>query len=278
MAKLERKDRNFKFETLQLHVGQEQPDPVTDARAVPIYQTSSYVFRNSQHAADRFGLRDAGNIYGRLTNPTEDVFEKRIAALEGGTAALAVASGAAAITYTIENLAQQGDHIVSAKNIYGGSFNLLEHTLPNYGITTTFVDIFNLEEVENAIQENTKAVYIETLGNPNSDVVDIEAVAEIAHKHKIPLVVDNTFATPYLVRPIEYGADIVVHSATKFIGGHGSFRKIPVTDRAKPELPWNQLYKSLRTSCIRYKDQSNPLKRYRCYNFSNQLLHLPSGT
>jgi len=208
MAKLERKDRNFKFETLQLHVGQEQPDPVTDARAVPIYQTSSYVFRNSQHAADRFGLKDAGNIYGRLTNPTEDVFEKRIAALEGGTAALAVASGAAAITYTIENLAQQGDHIVSAKNIYGGSFNLL--------------DIFNLEEVENAIQENTKAVYIETLGNPNSDVVDIEAIANIAHKHKIPLVVDNTFATPYLVRPIEYGADIVVHSATKFIGGHGT--------------------------------------------------------
>ena len=222
MAKLERKDRKFKFETLQLHVGQEQPDPVTDARAVPIYQTSSYVFRNSQHAADRFGLKDAGNIYGRLTNPTEDVFEKRIAALEGGSAALAVASGAAAITYTIENLAQQGDHIVSAKNIYGGSFNLLEHTLPNYGITTTFVDIFNLEEVENAIQENTKAVYIETLGNPNSDVVDIEALANIAHKHKIPLVVDNTFATPYLVRPIEYGADIVIHSATKFIGGHGT--------------------------------------------------------
>ena len=222
MAKITRDQRNFKFETLQLHVGQETPDPVTDARAVPIYQTSSYVFRNSQHAADRFGLKDAGNIYGRLTNPTEDVFEKRIAALEGGTAALAVASGAAAITYTIENLAQQGDHIVSAKNIYGGSFNLLEHTLPNYGITTTFVDIFNLEEVENAIQENTKAIYIETLGNPNSDVVDIEAVANIAHKHKIPLVVDNTFATPYLVRPIEYGADIVVHSATKFIGGHGT--------------------------------------------------------
>ena len=220
--KITRENRKFKFETLQLHVGQEQPDPVTDARAVPIYQTSSYVFRNSQHAADRFGLKDAGNIYGRLTNPTEDVFEKRIAALEGGTAALAVASGAAAITYTIENLAQQGDHIVSAKNIYGGSFNLLEHTLPNYGITTTFVDIFNLEEVENAIQENTKAVYIETLGNPNSDVVDIEAIANIAHKHKIPLVVDNTFATPYLVRPIEYGADVVVHSATKFIGGHGT--------------------------------------------------------
>ena len=195
--KIERKDRHFKFETLQLHVGQESPDPVTDARAVPIYQTSSYVFRNCDHAAARFGLADAGNIYGRLTNPTEDVFEKRIAALEGGSAALAVASGAAAITYTIENLAQQGDHIVAAKNIYGGTTNLLEHTLPAYGITTTFVDVFNLEEVENAIQENTKAVYIETLGNPNSDVVDIEALTKIAHKHKIPLVVDNTFATPY---------------------------------------------------------------------------------
>lgn len=215
-------DRNYRFETLQLHVGQEQPDPATDARAVPIYQTSSYVFHNSQHAADRFGLKDAGNIYGRLTNPTEDVFEKRIAALEGGVAALAVASGAAAITYTIENLAQNGDHIVSAKNIYGGSYNLLAHTLPQYGITTTFVDPFNYEELEGAIQENTKAVYIETLGNPNSEVVDIERIAAIAHAHKIPLVIDNTFATPYLVRPIEYGADIVVHSATKFIGGHGT--------------------------------------------------------
>lgn len=215
-------ERNYRFETLQLHVGQEQADPVTDARAVPIYQTSSYVFHNSQHAADRFGLKDAGNIYGRLTNPTEDVFEKRIAALEGGVAALAVASGAAAITYTIENLAQNGDHIVAAKNIYGGSFNLLQHTLPQYGITTTFVDPFNYEELEGAIQENTKAVFIETLGNPNSDVVDIEKIAGIAHTHKIPLVVDNTFATPYLVRPIEYGADIVVHSATKFIGGHGT--------------------------------------------------------
>ena len=222
MAKLERKDRKFKFETLQLHVGQEQPDPVTDARAVPIYQTSSYVFRNSQHAADRFGLKDAGNIYGRLTNPTEDVFEKRIAALEGGSAALAVASGAAAITYTIENLAQQGDHIVSAKNIYGGSFNLLEHTFVSYGINTTFVDPFNYEEIEGAIKENTKLVFIETLGNPNSEVVDIEKIAKIAHKHQIPLVIDNTFATPYLVRPIEYGADFVVHSATKFIGGHGT--------------------------------------------------------
>ena len=222
MAKKTRAERNLKFETLQLHVGQETPDPVTDARAVPIYQTSSYVFRNCDHAQARFGLADAGNIYGRLTNPTEDIFEKRIAALEGGVAALAVASGAAAITYTIENLAQNGDHIVSAKNIYGGSFNLLEHTLPQYGITTTFVDVFNLDEVEAAIQDNTKALYIETLGNPNSDVVDIEALTNIAHAHKIPLVVDNTFATPYLVRPIEYGADIVVHSATKFIGGHGT--------------------------------------------------------
>ena len=214
--------RNFKFETLQLHVGQEQADPTTDARAVPIYQTSSYVFRNCDHAAARFGLSDAGNIYGRLTNPTEDVFEKRIAALEGGVAALAVASGAAAVTYTILNLAQNGDNIVSAKNIYGGSFNLFEHTLPQYGIDTKFVDIFNEEQVESAINEKTKALYIETLGNPNSDVVDIESVAKIAHKHKIPLVVDNTFATPFLVRPIEYGADIVVHSATKFIGGHGT--------------------------------------------------------
>lgn len=222
MSKKTRNERNFKFETLQLHVGQESPDPVTDARAVPIYQTSSYVFRNSDHAAARFGLADAGNIYGRLTNPTEDVFEKRIAALEGGVAALAVASGAAAITYTIENLAQNGDHIVSAKNIYGGSYNLLAHTLPQYGIKTTFVNIFDYNEVEAAIQDNTKAIFIETLGNPNSDVVDIEKVAEIAHKHKIPLVVDSTFATPYLVRPIEYGADIVVHSATKFIGGHGT--------------------------------------------------------
>ena len=222
MTKITRDQRNFKFETLQLHVGQEQADPTTDARAVPIYQTSSYVFRNCDHAAARFGLSDAGNIYGRLTNPTEDVFEKRIAALEGGVAALAVASGAAAVTYTVLNLAQNGDNIVSAKNIYGGSFNLFEHTLPQYGIQTTFIDIFNEKEVENAINEKTKALYIETLGNPNSDVVDIESVARIAHRHKIPLVVDNTFATPYLVRPIEYGADIVVHSATKFIGGHGT--------------------------------------------------------
>lgn len=222
MGKKTRAERNFKFETLQLHVGQENPDPVTDARAVPIYQTSSYVFRNSDHAAARFGLEEAGNIYGRLTNPTEDVFEKRIAALEGGVAALAVASGAAAITYAFENLAQAGDHIVSAKNIYGGTYNLLAHTLPQYGVNTTFVDIFDEDAVQDAIQENTKAIFIETLGNPNSDVVDIESIAKIAHANKIPLVVDNTFATPYLVRPIEYGADIVVHSATKFIGGHGT--------------------------------------------------------
>ena len=222
MAKKTRAERNFKFETLQLHVGQEQPDPVTDARAVPIYQTSSYVFRNCEHAAARFGLTDAGNIYGRLTNPTEDVFEKRIAALEGGVAALAVASGAAAATYVFQNLAHAGDHIVAAKNIYGGTYNLLAHTLPEYGVTATFVDPFNYEEVENAIQENTKAIHVETLGNPTSDVVDIEKLASIAHAHKIPLVVDNTFATPYLVRPIEYGADIVFHSATKFIGGHGT--------------------------------------------------------
>ena len=222
MAKKTRAERHFKFETLQLHVGQEQPDPVTDARAVPIYQTSSYVFRNCEHAAARFGLTDAGNIYGRLTNPTEDVFEKRIAALEGGVAALAVASGAAAATYVFENLAHAGDHIVAAKNIYGGTYNLLAHTLPEYGVTATFVDPFNYEEVENAIQENTKAIHVETLGNPNSDGVDIEKLASIAHAHKIPLVVDNTFATPYLVRPIEYGADIVFHSATKFIGGHGT--------------------------------------------------------
>lgn len=222
MAKKTYAERNLKFETLQLHVGQEQPDPVTDARAVPIYQTSSYVFHNSEHAAARFNLSDAGNIYGRLTNPTEDVFEKRIAALEGGVAALAVASGAAAISYTIQNLAHAGDHIVAAKNIYGGTYNLLAHTLKEYGITTTFVDPFRYEEVEAAIRENTKAIHIETLGNPNSDVVDIEKLADIAHAHKIPLVVDNTFATPYLARPIEYGADIVVHSATKFIGGHGT--------------------------------------------------------
>lgn len=215
-------ERNLKFETLQLHVGQESPDPVTDARAVPIYQTSSFVFRNSQHAADRFALKDAGNIYGRLTNPTEDVFEQRIAKLEGGVAALAVSSGAAAVTYAIQNVALAGDHIVAAQNIYGGTYNLLAHTLVDYGVTTTFVDPSDPQNFENAIQENTKALYIETLGNPNSDVVDIEAIAKIAHAHKIPLLVDSTFATPYLVRPIEYGADVVIHSATKFIGGHGT--------------------------------------------------------
>ena len=212
----------YKFETLQLHVGQEQADPATDSRAVPIYQTTSYVFHNSAHAAARFGLADAGNIYGRLTNSTQDVLEKRIAALEGGVAALAVASGAAAITYTIEALAQQGDHIVAQKTIYGGSYNLLAHTLPQYGIATTFVDAHDLAEVEAAIRPNTKAVYLETLGNPNSDIPDIDAIAAIAHKHGLPLVIDNTFGTPYLIRPIEHGADIVVHSATKFIGGHGT--------------------------------------------------------
>ena len=212
----------YKFETLQLHVGQEQADPATDSRAVPIYQTTSYVFRNSQHAADRFGLADLGNIYGRLTNSTQEVLEKRLAALEGGSAALAVASGAAAITYTIEALAANGGHIVAQKTIYGGSFNLLAHTLPQYGVTTTFVDAHNPEEVEAAIQDNTRAVYLETLGNPNSDIPDIDAIAEIAHRHGLPLVIDNTFGTPYLIRPIEHGADIVVHSATKFIGGHGT--------------------------------------------------------
>ena len=212
----------YKFETLQLHVGQEQPDPATDARAVPIYQTTSYVFRNSRHAADRFGLADAGNIYGRLTNSTQEVLEKRVAALEGGSAALAVASGAAAITYTIEALAANGGHIVAQKTIYGGSFNLLEHTLPQYGVETTFVNAHDLQEVEGAIRENTRAVYLETLGNPNSDIPDIDAVAEIAHRHGLPLVIDNTFGTPYWIRPIGHGADIVVHSATKFLGGHGT--------------------------------------------------------
>ena len=222
MSKKAYKDRALKFETLQLHVGQATADPVTDARAVPIYQTSSFVFHNSQHAADRFALKDAGNIYGRLTNPTEDVFEKRMAALEGGVAALAVASGAAAVAYTIQNLAFAGDHIVAAKNIYGGTYNYLAHTIVDYGVTTTFVDPLDVKNFEDAIQDNTKALYIETLGNPNSEVADIEAIAKIAHAHNIPLVIDSTFATPYLVRPFEYGADIVIHSATKFIGGHGT--------------------------------------------------------
>ena len=292
--KITRENRELKFETLQLHVGQESPDPVTDARAVPIYQTSSYVFRNSDHAAARFGLADAGNIYGRLTNPTEDIFEKRIAALEGGVAALAVASGAAAVTYTIENLAQNGDHIVAAKNIYGGSFNLLEHTLPQYGITTTFVDIFDYDAVEAAIQDNTKALYIETLGNPNSDVVDIEKIANIAHAHKIPLVVDNTFATPYLVRPIEYGADIVIHSATKFIGGHGTTIGGVIVDSGKfdweasgkfasltepnPSYHGISFTKAVATCSICYKDPCDPFKRYRSNHFSDPFIYLLTGT
>ena len=224
---------NYHFETLQLHVGQEQADPATDSRAVPIYATTSYVFHNAQHAADRFALRDAGNIYGRLTNSTQDVFEKRIAALEGGVAALAVASGAAAITYTIEALAQQGDHIVCQKTVYGGTYNLLAHTLKAFGVTTTFVNAHDLSEVEAAIQPNTKAVYLETLGNPNSDIPDIDAIAEIAHKHSLPVIVDNTFGTPYLIRPIEHGADIVVHSATKFIGGHGTTLGGVIVDSGK---------------------------------------------
>ncbi len=224
---------NYKFETLQLHVGQEQPDPASDARAVPIYATTSYVFRNSAHAAARFGLADAGNIYGRLTNSTQGVFEERIAALEGGVAALALASGAAAITYTIQALAQAGDHIVAQKTIYGGSYNLLSHTLPQFGIETTFVDAHNLAEIEGAIRENTKAIYLETLGNPNSDIPDIDAVAEIAHRHGLPLVIDNTFGTPFLIRPIEHGADIVVHSATKFIGGHGTTLGGVIVDSGK---------------------------------------------
>ena len=224
---------NYKFETLQLHVGQEQADPATDSRAVPIYQTTSYVFHNSAHAAARFGLADAGNIYGRLTNSTQDVFEKRIAALEGGVAALAVASGAAAITYAIQALAADGGHIVAQKTIYGGSYNLLEHTLPHFGVSTTFVNAHDLAEVENAIQDNTRAIYLETLGNPNSDIPDIDAIAAIAHKHGLPLVIDNTFGTPYLIRPIEHGADIVVHSATKFIGGHGTTLGGVIVDSGK---------------------------------------------
>lgn len=222
MAKKNYKDRNFRFETLQLHVGQEEADPATDARAVPIYQTSSYVFHNSEHAADRFALKDAGNIYSRLTNPTVEIFEKRMAALEGGVAAVATASGAAAVTYAVQNIALGGGHIVAAKNLYGGSYNLLAHTLPDYGITTTFVDPLCPQAFEETIQDNTKALYIEALGNPNSEVADVETIAKIAHAHQIPLMIDATFATPYLLRPIEYGADIVIHSATKFIGGHGT--------------------------------------------------------
>ncbi len=239
MAKISDEFRaSWKFETKQGHIGQENPDPVTDARAVPIYQTSSYVFHNSQHAADRFALKEAGNIYGRLTNPTEDIFEQRIAALENGIAALAVASGAAAVTYVFQAVAHAGDHIVSAKNIYGGTYNYLAHTFPDYGVTTTFVDPFKLEEAEAAIRENTKALYVETLGNPNGEVTDLDAWVALAHKHGLPLIVDNTFATPYLLRPIEHGADIVVHSATKFIGGHGTTIGGVIIDGGK--FDWNQ--------------------------------------
>ena len=236
---------NYKFETLQLHVGQEQPDPATDARAVPIYATTSYVFRNCEHAAARFGLTDAGNIYGRLTNSTQDVLEKRIAALEGGVAALAVASGAAAIDYVLQALGQNGGHFVAQKTIYGGSYNLLEHTLPGFGITATFVDIHNLDEVEKAIQPNTRALYIETLGNPNSDIPDIDALAALAHKYGLPLVVDNTFGTPYLIRPIEHGADIVVHSATKFLGGHGTTLGGVIVDSGKFDWAASGKYPSI---------------------------------
>ena len=235
-------NNNYKFETLQLHVGQEQPDPATDSRAVPIYQTTSYVFRNCAHAAARFGLTDAGNIYGRLTNSTQDVLETRLAALEGGVAALATASGAAAISYTIQALAQAGDHIVAQKTIYGGSYNLLAHTLPQFGVSTTFVNSHDLTEVENAIQDNTKAIYLETLGNPNSDIPDIDAIAAIAHRHGLPLVIDNTFGTPYLVRPIEHGADIVLHSATKFIGGHGTTLGGIIVDSGKFDWKANGKY------------------------------------
>ena len=289
MSKKNIKDRNLKFETLQLHVGQETADPVTDARAVPIYQSSSFVFHNSQHAADRFALKDAGNIYGRLTNPTEDVFERRIAALEGGVAALAVASGAAAVSYTIQNLALSGDHIVAAKNIYGGTYNLLAHTLVDYGVTTTFVDPLNPDNFEKAIQDNTKALYIETLGNPNSEVVDIEAIAKIAHAHNIPLVIDNTFGTPYLIRPIEHGADIVVHSATKFIGGHGTTIGGVIVDggnfdwKASGKFPQltepNPSYHGISRSCsICYKNTSYSFKRYRCYIKPNPFIYFLTGT
>lgn len=252
MSKKSFTERNLKFETLQLHVGQETADPVTDARAVPIYQTSSFVFRDCQHAADRFGLRDAGNIYGRLTNPTEDVFEKRIAALEGGVAALAVSSGAAAVTYTIQNLALAGDHIVAAQNIYGGTYNLLAHTLVDYGVETTFVDPLDVSAFEAAIKDNTKALYIEALGNPNSEVTDIEAIAKVAHAHNIPLVIDSTFATPYLLRPIEYGADIVIHSATKFIGGHGTTIGGVIIDGGKFDWKASGKFPQLTEPCASY--------------------------
>ena len=279
--------KNLHFETLQVHVGQEQADPATDARAVPIYQTTSYVFHNSAHAAARFGLQDPGNIYGRLTNSTQGVFEERVAVLEGGVAGLAVASGAAAITYAFENITRAGDHIVAAKTIYGGSYNLLAHTLPNYGVTTTFVDPSDLSNFEKAIQENTKAVFIETLGNPNSNIIDIEAVSEIAHRHKIPLIIDNTFGTPYLIRPIEHGADIVVHSATKFIGGHGSSLGGVIVDSGKfdwvasgkfpqltePELPRSTLCRRCRSGCLRHPHSCHFATGYGSNDQSVQCLH-----
>ena len=292
MSKKPYAERNLKFETLQLHVGQEQPDPVTGARAVPIYQTSSYVFRNCDHAAARFGLEDSGEIYGRLGNPTQGVFEQRIAALEGGTAALAVASGAAAICYTIQNLAKQGDHIVSANNIYGGTYNLLAHTLVDYGVTTTFVAPSDYDRIEASFRENTKALYIETLGNPNSDVVDIERLAQIAHAHKVPLVVDNTFATPYLVRPFEYGADIVVHSATKFIGGHGTSLggvivengkfdwegQVPSSVHSEPQLSWCDFHQGStgRGFCDRYPCHAP--SRYGRLHFPCSCFYFLTGT
>ena len=277
--KRKRSDRHFKFETTQLHGGQEQPDPSTGARSVPIYQTSSYVFDNCDHAAARFNLSDPGNIYSRLTNPTLDVFEQRMAQLEGGVAALATASGAAALSYTFQNLTRAGDHIVSSGHIYGGTYNYLAHTFPEYGVETTFVDPADLEAVEAAIRDNTKAVFIETLGNPNSDIADIEKIASIAHRHQIPLVIDNTFATPYLVRPIEYGADIVVHSATKFIGGHGTAvggvivdggrfdwaasKKFPGTFRAKCQLPRNPFCPGCGSGCLCHPDTGHSSKGYR---------------
>ena len=286
--------KNLHFETLQIHVGQEQADPATDARAVPIYQTTSYVFHNSAHAAARFGLQDPGNIYGRLTNSTQGVFEERVAALEGGVAGLAVASGAAAITYAFENITRAGDHIVAAKTIYGGSYNLLAHTLPSYGITTTFVDPSDLSNFEKAIQDNTKAVFIETLGNPNSNIIDIEAVSEIAHRHKIPLIIDNTFGTPYLIRPIEHGADIVVHSATKFIGGHGTSLggvivdsgkfdwvasgKFPQLTEPEPQLSWSTLCGRCRSGCLCNSYPCHSTAGYRSYYQPIQRLHSVAGT
>ena len=283
----ELKERKLKFETLQLHVGQEQADSATDSRAVPIYASTSYVFHNSQDAADRFALKSSGNIYGRLTNPTQDIFEQRIAALEGGTAALAVASGAAAVTYSILALAKSGDNIVAAKTLYGGTYNLLEHTLPDYGITTTFVDPDEEGAFENAVNENTKALYIETLGNPNSNIIDIEKVAKVAHSHGIPLVVDNTFATPYLLRPFEYGADIVVHSATKFIGGHGTAIGGVIVEGGKFDwaasgaesvLPWRSIFRGCSRCgfCNIYTRDTSP--RYGRDYFSIPCLYLPAGT